>query len=204
MTFRVTALSILALACGAAITPAAHADSTTYSGTFAADNSVFSLPITTTSTQNYTFETTSYATGGFVPVLTLFNTSTGAPVGFDGADGMCGAGMTASPSTGMCDDALLQETLAPGSYTLDLTEFPNVAVGNLSDGFLFASDPTATGDACGVSGGMFLQADVTPCVQLTDAYSLTVASASPTPEPGTLLLCVPVALGLVLVSRQRA
>lgn len=178
----------------------ANASSTTYSGTFAADNSVFQLPFTVTGTENYTFTTTSYASGGFVPVLTLFS-STGTPIGFDGADGMCNGSETPNSSTGICDDAFLEETLTSGTYTLDLTEFPNVAIGDLSDGFLFASDPTATGDVCGVSGGMFLEADLATCVQRTDAYSLTV-TATPTPEPPTFLLFLPVAAVLALVSRR--
>lgn len=198
-TFCTVALVLLSFAFGRE----ASAQSTTDSGTFAADNSVFQLPFTVTGTQNYTFETTSYASGGFVPVLTLFS-STGAPVGFDGGDGMCNGSETPSSLTGMCDDAFLQETLTPGQYTLDLTEFPNVAVGNLSDGFLFASDPTATGDVCGVSGGMFLESDVSPCVQLTDNYSLTVSnvSASATPEPSSLLLMLPVAFVVAFASRR--
>lgn len=203
MTFRRTLCTAGLLLLTVALARDANASSTTYSGTFAADDSVFQLPINVTGTQDYTFETTSYASGGFVPVLTLFS-STGAPVGFDGADGMCNGGETANSVTGMCDDAFLQETLTTGSYTLDLTEFPNVAIGSMSDGFLFAGDPTATGDVCGVSGGMFLQADVAPCVQLTDNYSLTVSNvnASATPEPSTLLLMLPVAGFLAFASRR--
>jgi hypothetical protein len=102
----------------------------------------------------------------------------------------------------MCDDAFLQETLPAGSYVLDLTEFPNEAIGNLADGFLFASDPTATGDVCGVTGGMFLQADVAPCVQRTDAYSVSITSAAPTPEPSSIFLGLPVAVLLLVVSRR--
>lgn len=181
----------------------ADASSTTYNGTFAADNSVFQLPFTVTGTQTYTFQTNSYASGGFVPVLTLFS-PTGTPVGFDGADGMCNGSETPSSSTGICDDAFLQETLTSGNYTLDLTEFPNVAIGNLSDGFLFASDPTATGDVCGVPGGMFLESDLATCVQRTDSYSLTVTSAgvNPVPEPSSMLLMLPVAAILAVASRR--
>ena len=186
------------------ISPHALADTLTQSGSFAADNSVHTYNFTTTGTQNYTFETTSYASGGFVPVLTLFN-SAGTVVGFDGADGMCSAGMMPSSSTGICDDALLKTMLGAGSYTLDLTEFPNVAVGTLSDGFLFASDPTATGDVCGVSGGMFLQSDLATCVQRTSNYSLTItsAAAAPTPEPSSFLLLLLPTAGLLAYSSRR-
>ena len=200
---RVAVRSLALALPGLAAAYAAHATTITQSGSFTADNSVYSLPFTTTSTQSYSFLTTSYASGGFVPVLTLFS-STGAVIGFDGADGMCKAGMTPSSSTGICDDAFLQETLAAGSYILDLTEFPNVANGNLSAGFLFGSDPTATGDVCGVSGGKFLESDLATCVQRTSNYSLTITNSAvgPVPEPSSLLLMLPVGAVLALASRR--
>lgn len=204
-TAPLAGLALLAFAVG----PRAHASTTTTdSGTFAADNSMFQVPITVTGTEDYSFFTTSYASGGFVPYLTLFSTSgsnSGSVVGFDGADGVCSGSETPSSTTGICDDALLQETLSSGTYLLDLTEFPNVAVGSLSDGFLFASDPNATGDFCGVPGGMFLETDLASCPQLTNAYSLTItsAAAAPTPEPSTFLLMLPVGALLVASSRGR-
>jgi hypothetical protein len=182
---------------GIALQPLAHAATITDTGTFSADNSVFEVPFTVTSPQNYTFLTTSYASGGFVPALTLFG-SNGVVIGNDGADHVCYGG-----ATGMCDDAFLQKTLGAGSYTLALTEFPNEAIGTLADGFLFASDPTITGDVCGVSGGMFLETDVAPCLQRTNSYSLTINSVAATPEPPSwALLLAPAAL-LMWYSRRR-
>ena len=179
---------IAALVLGLAFTSSMYADSsTTYSGSFSNDNDVALFSIIASGTQEFTFTTTSYATGGFVPYLTLFSSS-GAPLGFAGASGMCSGSMTADSSTGMCDDASLSQLLSKGTYTLALTEFPNTATGNLSDGFLFASDPNATGTLCGVSGGKFLQTDTGTCVQRSSNYSLSVDSTSPVPEPSTLLL----------------
>ena len=163
-----------------------YADTTPLTGTFSADNSVFTDTFTTTSTQVYDIFTTSYATGGFVPVLTLFGSS-GNVIDNSG------------PGT---SDASLMDTLPAGSYTLDLTEFPNVANGSLSDGFLLAGSPNATGDNCCVSGGTFL--DPFTCSQRTNNYALTVSSsAAVTPEPSTWLLLLTGSAALLYTERRR-
>lgn len=188
----------------------------TLTGTFSADNSLFDYNFTNSSTQTYNFFTTSYgggtnangtttAAGGFVPVLTLFS-STGSVLGFGGGDATCHGSASADPKTGLCEDANFSETLAPGAYQLYLSEFPNVPVGNLSDGFLAGTDTHFTGANCGSPDGMFLQADVAPCVQRTANYSVNVTSAStsPVPEPSTWLLTAPfAALAAFFGNRRR-
>lgn len=170
----------------------AYAATMTYSGTFTADNQVYSLSLTPTSTTSYTFATTSFATGGFYPVLTLFNTTSGAYI-------------SSSDYSGTGSDALLMASLAAGSYTLDLTQFPNTTNGTLGSGFLFdgASNAAFTGDLCGQTGGKFLNSGTTPCTQRTGAYSLNVTSAAPVPEPATWALLLPgAAMGVVLLRRE--
>ena len=168
----------------------AHAATTPFSGTFLNDASVFSDSFTVTSAQNYTFTTTSFASGGIVPVLTLFNSTTGAVLDFSGAN------------TGF-SDVTLTDTLGAGSYLLDLTEFPNVANGpNLAAGFLFANSPTITGSDCGVAGGTFYN-DIT-CAKTTNAYSGTITNTAVTPEPSTLLLVLPPVLALLGRRRRTA
>ena len=185
----------------------AKAVAITYTGTFTTDDQVAQFTFSVPTSQSYTFYTTSYsgganlngttsAAGGFVPVLSLFG-STGNILGSAGASGNCSV-------AGMCnDDASLIQTLSAGNYTLALTEFPNVAIGNLSDGFLFAGSPNATGDICGVSGGTFLQSDVAPCVQRNGNYALNVSSASPVPEPATWIFVLPGALALGFLGRNQ-
>ena len=190
----------------------AHASTYTASGTFTTDNQAFFYNFTSIGTETLDFYTTSYGgganlngtmsmAGGFVPVLTLFS-ARGNPLGFAGGSGMCGGSAMTDKTTGLCDDAYLEETLQKGSYILALTEFPNVAVNKLSDGFLFASDPHATGTVCGKSGGTFLQSDVAPCVQRDGNYSLNVSSVSAVPEPPTWALMLPAAGVLFFVGRQ--
>lgn len=189
-------------------TQALNALTVTQVGTFTTDDQVFTYNFTLPVATPIAFYTTSYAgganlngtmssAGGFVPTLTLFQAN-GTVIASDGASGTARGSLAKDPTTGLFDDAYLFTTLSAGSYTLTLTEFPNVALGNLSDGFLFAGSPTATGDTCGVSGGKFLETDVAPCVQRTGAFALNVN----TPEPATLWLVVP-ALGAAFWLRKR-
>ena len=168
----------------------AHADTFSTNGTFAADNSSFVYKFATSSTENFTISTSSYAAGGFDPVLTLFSMTTGKPVDNSG--------------TGV-SDAMLTDTLGADMYALYLTEFPNVANGNLSDGFLFAGNPTITGDSCGVAGGMFY--DTVTCTQRSANYALSVTSAATpvaaTPEPSSWLLVLPGMAAIAYSSRRR-
>ena len=163
----------------------ANASTFSTSGMFAADNSTFEYNFTDPGAAIFTAATTSYATG-FVPVLTLYNGTTGMEIDNSG--------------TGF-GDASLNDVLDPGTYDLFLTEFPNVAVNNLADGFLLSSDPSATGDQCGVAGGMFYNV-ITCAADSSNSYALT-ASTAPTPEPSTWLLVLPPAAFLYLSQRRR-
>ncbi len=191
----------------------AHADTATYTGTLSTDDQVNFFSVVSTSTQSYSFFTTSYGggnnlngsrtpSGGFVPVLTLFD-GTGAPIGSDGGSGMCRGSAVADGTTGLCNDALLQESLGPGSYTLALSEFPNVAIGNLGTPFLFAG--YTTGSFCG-SSGEFLETDLAPCVQRDANFAVDVTTGAlpaPIPEPPTWLLVLPAAAGIVVLGKRQ-
>ena len=164
----------------------AHAATLNYSGTFSHDDSTFVVSLSPSTAQNYTFTTTSFATGGFVPALTLFNASGGNPLAFAG--------------TGTSDVSISQ-LLGPGSYVLYLTQDPNIFGSDLASGTLFAGSPTFTGDLC--TGGMFLDTFNAPCTQRTGSYALTVTSnVAATPEPATwLLVLTPVAF--LLAQRRK-
>lgn len=198
MNVRSFAPRAVAAAVGLAMCSLGHASTTTYSGVFTADNSVFTNAFTTTSGQNYTFTTTSGASGNFLPVLTLYNSGTGSVVDFTNDSGF---------TNGMYDVSL-SDTLDAGSYLLALTEFPNVASGNLTDGFLFGSDPTATGDYCGgsLTGQNFVNAEsCSSATQLGKNYSLDATSnaVATTPEPSSFLLMLAPAAALIEVARRR-
>ncbi len=86
--------------------------------------------------------TTSFASGGFAPDLTLFadDGAPGDPTGIfitqgsEGITGSCGATQGTDSATGFCLDSYLQTAVGPGSYLLVLTEDPNVSGG---DGYAF-------------------------------------------------------------------
>ena len=113
----------------------------------------------------------------------------------------CGGSAAADSVTGLCNDASIMQTLAAGTYTLALSEFPTAAAGNnLSDGFLYLGN---TGSFCGGSGsGTFLETDVDPCVQRTGNYAVNISSTAPVPEPSTLALVLSGA-GFALVVAKR-
>jgi hypothetical protein len=124
------------------------------------------------------------ASGGFVPVLSIFN-SMGTLIASDGGDGMCQGSMLADGVTGMCDDAYINTQLSAGSYTVALSEFFNVPVGpNISDGFLMQGQGNFTGATCGTTGA-FYETDVAPCVQRTGNFAATFSTV---PEPATVVL----------------
>lgn len=183
----------------------ANASTTTLAGTFSSDDQVFEYDFTASTAAIYNFYTTSYGggtnadgtttmAGGFVPVLTLFH-------GDGTVIGPSTAGGTMDPTTGFVNDAFLNETLGPGSYILALTQFPNGAIGNFSDGFLFGGQGNFTPGLCDGGDGSFLESDIAPCSQRTGDYSLNI-STSPTPEPATWILMLPAA-GLFAVFGRR-
>ena len=155
------------------------------SGSFSNDDSFYSYSFTSTSAGIFNFNTTSYAGGGFAPVLTLFNSITGAEIS------------NAGSGTG---DVAISSVLSASSYILYLTEFPNVAVGRLSDGFLFTGSPAITGDLCGMPGSKFLDTSSAPCRQRTANYAVNLTTA-PVPEPATWLLVLP-PVALLLGARR--
>ncbi len=191
----------------AGVLAAAHAQASTvtYTGTLAGDDQVqqyaFSIAAGTSvdfSTDSYgggTVNGTTTPSGGFVPVISVFNASTGLLLASDGADGVCSGAMTADSITGMCDDANLMLSLGSGSYIVAVSEFFNVPVGpNLSDGFLEQGQGNFTGQTCGTTGA-FYETDLATCVQRTGNFTLDVTTV---PEPSDLWFALPaIAFGLL-------
>ena len=170
----------------------ASAMSLAYQGTFSADDEHVSVPINLTGRGTLTSITSSWAMGGFAPVLTLF----GGAGGYQQAIGSaitCGAGSgNPDAATGFCWDATLSSPLQAGNYLLVLTQDDNLANGDtLADGFSHDGTPDYTSlNYLGVSNGpLCINVDAS---QRSCNYAMTVDVAldqgGTVPEPGSLAL----------------
>ena len=189
----------------------AHAASVTYTGSLNSDDQVKEFTWIIAQNTQVILSTDSYGggasngatvpSGGFVPVLSVFNSAGGLIVS-DGGDGTCQGSMKDDGVTGICDDAYIDTDLKAGTYTVALSEFFNVPVGpNLSDGFLMQGQGDFTGATCGTAGG-FYETDVAPCVQRTANFSATFSTV---PEPATFsLVAVPLLLALGVARRRNS
>ncbi len=142
LLFMIT--SAIALSSIMAAPAPARAGGMSYTGTFLVDNYIQFESFNVTTTSDLTIETWSYAggtnfagtvipAGGFDPIVTLFDSS-GNLLGVNDD----GVGVATDPVTGKAFDSLLTVSgLAPGTYSVALTQFDNFANGlNLADGFI--------------------------------------------------------------------
>lgn len=163
----------------------------TISGTLANQGTALEETVTLPSTSNLSVYTTSYATGGFEPNISLFN-SMGAFVAGAVTSGTSPIA-TADPTTGLAlDGYLTADDLAAGTYTIALTDFllnQSPTATNLSDGF------TANYG----SGTTFIDEQGNT---RTGAYSLDIGVMS-TPEPATFWIICPALIALGLIARRR-
>lgn len=174
----------------------------TFTGSFTSDGQLFQTAWTTQTSATFTAYTTSYASGGFVPVISLFDQATGDYLGFNGGDASCSGGRMKDAGTGLCDDAYLSRLLPAGSYWVVLSQFYNLPNGNYSDGFSQAGVGNFTAAACQTTGP-FWQVDVSPCAQRSGSYALTINSAAAVPEPATGCLILGVLTGAAVLCRKK-
>lgn len=210
-------------------TAAVHATTLNFSGDLTSDDQVAYYDLTLGSSSTVTFETDSYATGGFPTVLSLF-TSGGSFLDTNGASGAStcsGADQTAvAPTAGatpVCGDAYLSESLSAGSYILALSEYPNFPSASgtsVENGFQFSGQGnfTSGSNGCGTGGGGAFYDLAGACEERTGAFSISISGAglvsasqlaitsSLIPEPASLLLTAPALLWLLhrkRVARRR-
>lgn len=171
---------------------AAQAAPITYQGSFDTDDAIYALTIDVAGPASLSAFTTSWATGGFAPVLTLLGAPGGTQLNL-GSSFTCGDPGAGSPdaAAGYCWDARLATSLQAGTYTLVLTQDGNMAKGDsLADGF------TETGNAdftsqwyLGMAGGRCVNADASQrSCDFTLVVDLVEEAANPVPEPGSLAL----------------
>ncbi len=176
------------------VNAAAPASASTMSGTLSTDDQVVQFTWNLSQASNVVAYTDSYASAGFVPVLSLFDGTTGAFITSNGGDASCSHGRMMDAGTGICNDAYLTASLAKGTYTVALSEFFNYPNGpNLSNGFSQTGTGNFTSSVCSGASGAFFETDLAPCVQRTGNYSVNLStSATATPEPATAWLFLPV------------
>ena len=153
-------------------TPATAADFS-FAGTLSDPNDVLFFDFDVGSLSDVTLRTYSYAggvnaagqaisAGGFDPILSLYDLSSGLRVG-QNDDGGC-SNVGSDPTTGRCWDTFLQSSLAAGSYRVAVTAFSNFGPGSLSGTFNntgsfdgrsanFAFDVLNVGSASGPGAG---------------------------------------------------
>lgn len=197
--FAVLALSVFAMPFAM---QASTVETQTYSGSFPAtitgtlpnQGTALEETITLPSATTLTLFTNSYATGGFEPNVTLYN-STGNYVASSSTPGTSPMATTNS-STGLALDAYLTDSVAAGQYTIALTDWElnqSITATNLSDGFT-----SNYGD-----GIHFIdEAGNT----LNGNYSLsidTTSATTATPEPATLTFIAPLLIAAGLFGRKR-
>ena len=183
----------------------ATANPLTYQGTFSADDEHVSVPINLAGSGTLTAITSSWALGGFAPMLTLFGGAGGYQQDV-GSARICGSVGSGSPdtATGFCWDADFTASLPAGNYLLVLTQDDNLANGDtLADGFSHDGTPNYTSlNYLGVSNGpLCINVDAS---QRSCNFAMTVDVAlnqvGAVPEPGSLALFG--LAGLALRARQ--
>jgi len=143
------------------------------------------------------------AAGGFAPVLTLFDRSSGDFVGWDHGSAHSGGTCVGQqdPVTAFCWDAGFSQTLAAGRYRLLLSQDGNEPLGALADGYSRQGQPEYTAAYLGLGTGAMFVAVSGDRRDGRWALEFSADQLAPVPEPASVLL---LATGLGWLARRRS
>jgi hypothetical protein len=184
------------------VTGSANASDFSFTGKFDHDDQVQEFNLTVAeAAADVTLRTWSYAggtnaqgtviaRGGFDPIVSLFNASTGAQIAV--VDDGVFPTVPQDPDTGNASDSFLMENLPAGNYTATLTQFDSFPLGSLADGF------SGSGHVDFASRDSYWALDVLN----VDSASLGASYVSPIPEPESYALLL-AGLGLITLVAMR-
>jgi hypothetical protein len=179
--------SIFGVAAGLSFGTYAQAAVFSFNGSFTVDDNEQFLSFTQGALSPVTLQTSSYAGGGFDPIVAVFD-ATGVLI----AQNDDGIGVPPDPITGAALDSLLTVSLGAGQYVVSLTEFDNLPFGpTLADGFVESGQGNFTAlFGCGAPNFC----DVTGAAR-TSEWALTISgeavtAAATIPEPSTMALLI--------------
>jgi hypothetical protein len=155
-------------------------------GNLNSDDDVLKLPFHVYTPQWVEMRTTSYAQGGFDPILALFDGAGNLLLQNDNGVGPppFSCDVSTDPNTGFAFDACLSLHLDPGDYTVALAQYDNFANGpTLADGFFEEGYPNFTYDYLG-----FNCSNQQFCGNLDENRSSGYGLIVRVPEPASLAL----------------
>jgi hypothetical protein len=218
MRIRRVLFVFLSTLCGAVAAQASVVLS--FTGTFPSDNFVELFAVTLGPDSSLTAKTFGYAggidgngqviaPGGFDPALALFDPS-GNLIEIND-DAPCGI-VNADPVTGQCFDSFISQPdlTTPGTYTVALTESPNLAQDNLGQPDTFPY-PLGTGNfTCALYGGASAtspfcditgdQRDGNWALDISGSNLISVTDTTAVPEPAFF---TPILAGIALLAVLR-
>lgn len=200
---RYTIRAVLLATAIATAVPAQAADFS-FSGMFTGDDDVAFFDFSATDASTITLRSYSYAggtnaagtvfaAGGFDPILTLYNLTTGERI----AQQDDGSGVPSDPTTSENYDVNFSQILTAGNYRVALSQFDNFGGATLSDPFRRAGQGNFTSGFCG-EGNAAPFCDVTGAKR-TGNWAFDVLGVNAATGPGTPAVPEPATWAMMLL-----